>query len=144
MFTSVQSQALSSIGCSAQELFDFVEDAIRYGEPDYETALLVTAVRRDYFLNVLNAIQATCQVDMATLPPKSAQLGGIVWLPRAIEKAKAKLRGEMPPDLMYTCGGDREFFERVKMHPADFLKLVWDTEGDLNRILNKVKASIGG
>jgi hypothetical protein len=57
-------------------------------------------------------------------------LGGIVWLPRAIDKARAKLEGRLPDDLFYPCGGDRrmlrelgigrvEFFEIVRDHPTD-------------------------
>ncbi|MFN7140584.1 MAG: hypothetical protein ACK4UN_14695, partial [Limisphaerales bacterium] len=45
---------LASIGCSPQELFDLVEDYVRVGEPSYEMALLVTAVRREYFIVVQN------------------------------------------------------------------------------------------
>ena len=53
-------------------------------------------------------------VDMEQLPAKAAQVDGIAWLPRIIAKARAKLRGEMPPDLMYDCGGDRDFLERAR------------------------------
>lgn len=138
MFDERQRAELATIGCSAQELFDFVEDFIRYGEPDYETALLVTAVRRDYFLTVQGGVASTRLVDMSTLPPKPASVAGISWLPRAIAKAKAKLRGEMPAELMFTCGGDREFFERVKIHPADFLRVVWSAGEDDDRVVRYV------
>ena len=50
LFSKKELEFLASIGCSAQELFDFIDDKARYGEPDYETTLLTTAVRRDYFM----------------------------------------------------------------------------------------------
>ena len=43
---------LQSIGCKPREMFDFVEDLVDEGTPSESTALLVTAVRRDYFLTV--------------------------------------------------------------------------------------------
>ena len=53
---------------------------------------------------------------------------GIEWLPRLILKAKAKLRGELPPSLMYCCGGDRAFFQKHDVLPAEFLAMVWRNE----------------
>ena len=47
-----------------------------------------------------------------------------------IPKTKAKLRGELPPSLMYCCGGDRRFFQEYNIHPAEFLSLVWRQEGN--------------
>jgi len=43
---------LDSIGTSAQELYDFVEDWVEDGEPDFETVAAMTNVRRAYFLTV--------------------------------------------------------------------------------------------
>jgi hypothetical protein len=80
---------------------------------------------------------------MDTLPAKTAEADGIAWLPRIIEKARWKLRGEMPPDLMYGCGGDRQFLSRVKMGMAEFLSLVRESGDDNRRILNVVKKSAG-
>lgn len=129
---------LASIGCSTQELFDFVEDFVRGGEPSFEIVLLITAVRRDYFLVVQKGIPSRNLLDMDTLPPKSAELAGIRWLPRIIEKAKAKLRGEMPAELMYGCGGDRPFLESVNVEPSEFLRLVWSAEKDTQKIVDYV------
>ena len=53
--TVVGSEALAfldSIGTSAQELYDFVEDWVEDGEPDFETVAAMTDVRREYFLTV--------------------------------------------------------------------------------------------
>jgi hypothetical protein len=76
---------------------------------------------------------------MDSLPAKTAEVDGIPWLPRLIEKARAKLRGEMPPELMYGCGGDRPFLRRMNVELAEFLRLVWDAKNDERRILDYVK-----
>ncbi len=143
LFNATEIAFLASIGCTAQELFDFVEDGSRGGDPTYDTVLLITAVRRDYFLTVQHGKLSTTVIDMDDLPPKSAELGGIAWLPRIIEKAKAKLRGEMPPDLMYGCGGDRPFLRGKNIHLADFLRYVWATDGDPKKVLEYVKRQSG-
>ncbi len=142
LFDPAQKAALATIGCSTQELFDFVEDCVQCGEPDYEFALLVTAVRRDYFLTVQQGTPSSRVLDMNQLPSKQAAVAGIAWLPRLIEKARAKLRGEMPPELMYGCGGDRPFLESVNVHPADFLRLVWAAGEDSERIVKTVQESM--
>lgn len=134
---------LATIGCTAQELFDFVEDFVRGGEPDFATVLLVTAMRRDYFLTIQRGKPSTRVIDVGELPPKRASLDGIVWLPRIIEKAKAKLRGEMPAELMYLCGGDQQFLKSVNVHPADFLRVVWAAGEDRQTIVDYVKISAG-
>ena len=143
MFGAEDVSFLATIGCTAQELFDFVDDAQRYGEPDFATAVAVAAIRRDYFLEVLQGQPTGHTVDMEQLPAKAAQVDGIAWLPRIIAKARAKLRGEMPPDLMYDCGGDRDFFERMKMSAPAFLTLVWESGDDERRIIDAVKKSAG-
>jgi hypothetical protein len=111
---------LESIGCKKRELFDFVEDFVDEGEPSPGTALLIAAARRDFFL-----------VDQ-----KGEELSGIPYLPRILVKARAKLRGELDPDLMYGCGGDRNFLAKNGgIHPADFLRHVWASDGDDAKIL---------
>ncbi len=130
---------LAHIGQTPQELYDFAEDHARGGEPDWETLLLISAVRRDYFFTVQKSKTSKRVLDMAALPPKDAELDGIPWLPRLIEKAEAKLRGEMPADLMYDCGGDRQFFKKHGRHPADFLRVTWAAQGDARKILRYVR-----
>ena len=139
LFSKGELEFLASIGCSAQELFDFIDDLARYGEPDYETTLLTTAVRRDYFRLVQNGVPSSKQVDMDALPAKKDEVDGIAWLPRLIEKAWAKLRGEMPPDLMYGCGGDRPFLRSMNVELAEFLRLVWICGDDKRRVVEYVK-----
>jgi len=139
MFQKEDVVLLAGIGCTAQELFDFVDDGQRYGEPDYNTALAVAEIRRQYFLEVLRGRASGRTIRMDDLPAKSAEVDGIAWLPRLIEKARAKLRGEMPDDLMYGCGGDRAFFQRVHMTAPEFLKLTWASGADDRRIIETVK-----
>ena len=139
LFPPADEKFLATIGCSAQELFDFVEDFVQGGEPDFGTTLLITSVRRDYFLSEQGGMPSGKLVDMDTLPPKQAAAGGLPWLPRIIVKARAKLRGEMPPDLMFCCGGDRAFLESVDIHAADFLRYVWAAGGDDQKIIEWVQ-----
>jgi hypothetical protein len=135
---------LAGIGCTAQELFDFVDDSLNYGDLDYETALAVTEIRRRYFLEVMHGKPTGSVVPMSTLPAKSAKVDGIAWLPRLIAKARIKLRGEMEPDLMYGCGGDRPFLREHNLALPEFLQLVWDKGDDDRAIVEAVKAASRG
>ena len=131
---------LASLGHTEQEFFDFVEDYAKGGEPSLETALKIAAVRRDYFLKEQNGIISTHLIAMDNLPSKDMKIEGIAWLPRLIPKAEAKLRGEMPPDLMYGCGGDRKFFQTHHIDAAEFLRKVWSAQGNPAEIIAWVKA----
>lgn len=138
-FNSDETGFLASIGCTPQELYDFAEDANNYGEPSFADALLIASARRDYFL-VVQAGKATGHtIAVEDLPAKDAAVAGFAWLPRIVQKAHAKLRGEMPPDLMYGCGGDRRFLKSVNIHPADFLRMVWWAQDDNEKIVAYVK-----
>ena len=139
-FTEAQETYLVSIGMTPQELYDFAEDHAKYdGDPDFETVLLIAAARRDYLLTAQHGQSSEHVVSVDDLPPKDARLGGIPWLPRLIKKAEAKLRGEMPADLMYGCGGDRRFCQEHGIHPADFLRHVWASAGDEQKVLTYVQ-----
>jgi len=117
---------LSSIGCRQREFFDFVEDFGDDGDPLPSTALLVAAVRRDYFLSEQGGITSTNVLSPSDLPTFGDAIAGIHYLPRIVAKARAKLRGELDPDIMFCCGGDRKFFrEHGGIPPADFLRHVW-------------------
>jgi hypothetical protein len=135
---------LLSSGCSVQELYDFVEDAVDYGEPEFETVLEVQMIRRDYFLGVLQGQWTGQVVPMSALPLKTDAVDGIAWLPRLIVKARLKLRGEMPSDLMYGCGGDRPFLRRMGLTLSGFLELVRDCGDDDAAIVEAVKRSRDG
>ena len=135
---------LRSIGCTAQELYDFIDDLARYGEPAFETVLLTTSVRRDYFLIEQDGRWEEKQISMDDLPAKKDEVDGSAWLPRLIEKARAQLRGTMPPDLMYGCGGDRPFLREMNVELSEFLSLVWCAGDDNRRIINYVKQKRDG
>lgn len=130
---------LASIGTSVQELYDFVEDRVEDGEPDFDTVAAMTDVRRLYFLTVQKGNPADTMIPSASLPSGYAKLGGYRWLPRIIAKARAKLRGELAPDIMFGCGADRPFLRSVNVEPAEFLKIVWDAGTDDDVILNAVQ-----
>jgi hypothetical protein len=131
---------LKSIGYGEQEFFDFVEDFARDGQPTLETALKIAAVRRDYFTEVQKGKTSSHKISMENLPAKDAEVEGIPWLPRLLPKAEAKLRGEMPSDLMFGCGGDRKFFKTHQIDPAEFLRKVWKANGKHTEVISWVKA----
>ncbi len=130
---------LDSIGTSAQELYDFVEDGVEDGEPGFDAVAAMTDVRRTYFLTVQEGKPSDTVIPSATLPSGYAELGGYRWLPRIIAKARAKLRGELAPDIMFGCGADRPFLRSVNMEPAEFLKTVWNAGTDDRLILDAVE-----
>ena len=101
MFEADEVAFLESIGCSAQELFDFVDDHVCCGDINYDDVVAVTAIRHDHFKNELHSQCASRRMGMDEFPAKTDEVEGIPWLPRLITKARAKLRGELPADLMY-------------------------------------------
>ncbi|MEI6351963.1 MAG: hypothetical protein WCP06_12755 [Verrucomicrobiota bacterium] len=135
-FTPEETEFLAEIGAHPMELYDYAEDAEAL---DWETALLIVSVRRDYYLHFLHRAPSGPRLTMGQFPAKDAELDGIPWLPRLILKAKSRLRGEMPLDMMYCCGGDRRFFKQHDIHPADFLRFVWASNGDDARLLEYVR-----
>jgi hypothetical protein len=138
MFMKKEEDFLRSIGATPQEVFDFVEDWCDAGEPDPETVLSITRIRRDYFLNDQQG-QYSKYVKITDLfPPREASLAGLEWFPRIIEKARAKLYGELPSDLMYGCGADRRFLKKVNVSPVEFLQTVWEAGDDVDLIVKFV------
>jgi hypothetical protein len=131
---------LASIGLQAIDVYDYAEDFVTRGEPNFETFLMVSEARRDYFLTVQEGKPSGNTLDSSTLPPKTDEAVGIVWLPRIIPKAIAKLRGELPPETMYGCGGDRNFFKENNIHPAEFLRVAWAYENETSKLIDWVVA----
>jgi hypothetical protein len=129
-FDANEKAFLAANGITPQHLYDYAEDHLNGGEPGYDRALAIELIRRDYFLNAQHGKASARVLDESSLPPKDAAVQGISWLPRIIPKTKAKLRGELPPSLMYSCGGDRRFFKEHDIHPAEFMSLVWRHEND--------------
>lgn len=131
---------LESIGYKPRELFDFVEDLVDDAAPTESTALLIAAVRRDYFLSVQNGKLSNKEITVNDLPTFGDMLDGEAYLPRILTKARAKLRGELDPDIMFGCGGDRKFLrEHGNIHPADFLRHVWASGDDDTHIAEYVR-----
>lgn len=139
-FDTGEQAFLAANGLRAQDFYDYAEDQLNGGEPGYDRALAIETVRRDYFLNAQAGRPSARTLDDSALPPKDAAVEGISWLPRLIPKSKAKLRGELPGSLMYSCGGDRRFFKQHDIHPAEFLALVWRHEHDDAAIVRWVVA----
>jgi len=133
---------LGSIGYKVREFFDFIEDFADEGSPSPTTALLIAAVRRDYLNVIQNGVKSDVEITRNELPTFGDALEGMTYLPRIIKKAEAKLKGELDPDMMYGCGGDRSFLAKNgNIHPADFLRNVWAADGDHSKIVAYVKAS---
>jgi hypothetical protein len=134
---------LRSIGCQPREFYDFVEDFYDEQEPAPSTALLIASVRRDYFLTKQNGQLSSRVISRDELPTFGDTLDGIAYLPRLITKARGKLRGELDPDIMYGCGGDRNFLaQHGNIHPADFLRQVWSAGEDDTKIAAYVLAQM--
>ncbi|MDP0492370.1 MAG: DUF5069 domain-containing protein [Verrucomicrobiota bacterium JB023] len=135
---------LESIGYKPRELFDFVEDWVDDNAPHPTTALLVASVRRDYLNVVQEGKLSSHEITTKDLPTFGDELGGLTYLPRIIKKARHKLAGELDPDIMFGCGGDRKFLrQNGDIHPADFLRNVWAAGDDDEQILAYVKSQKG-
>lgn len=129
---------LASIGLNTMDVYDYAEDFITRDEPDFETFLMICEARRDYFLTMQAGQLSEQKIASDALPPKDAEIRGITWLPRIMPKAFAKLRGELPPETMYGCGGDRRFFKENDIHPAEFLRAAWAYEDDESKLVDWV------
>ncbi len=140
-YTEADQAFLAYIGYQPREFFDFVEDTCDSGDPGAGMSLLVAAVRRDYLHHVMGGETSATVLRPNDLPGRGEALGGITWLPRIIAKARAKLRGELDPDIMYGCGGDRSFLSSNGLAMDEFLRVVWASDGDDDAILAFVKAS---
>lgn len=139
-FQQAELNFLQANGITAQEMFDYAEDYVSGGDPDFTSMAMVTDIRRSYFLDKMQGQTTGKTVDSSTLPGKTQTLEGIEWLPRIIAKAKAKLHGELDPDTMYGCGGDRKFLSTNDIHPAEFLRLVAAHENNEQAIVDWLKA----
>jgi hypothetical protein len=139
-YTKEDLSFLSSIGYKPRELFDFVEDLADESVPSESTALLIAAVRRDYFIAVQDGQHSKKEITRDGLPTFGDTLADITYLPRIITKARAKLKGELNPDVMFGCGGDRKFLnDHGNIPAADFLRNVWAAGTDDLKIANYVK-----
>jgi Domain of unknown function (DUF5069) len=140
-FSDDEKDFLASIGLRPINVYDYVEDFVTSGEPDWETFLLIAAARRDHFLFEQKGLANPEEIRPDQLPPKRATLDGIPWLPRIIQKARCFLEGALCHDIMYCCGGDRHFLREHGLHPADFLRAVATAKDDDQKILSFVNES---
>ena len=139
-YNSEDREFLAQIGCQPREFFDFVEDFGSDGIPSISTALLVAAVRRDYFHTVQKGIPCAEILTGEDVPTFGEELEGMAYLPRLLAKGRAKLRGELDPNLMFCCGGDRNFLKNHgDIHPADFLRHLWASGADNQKITTWIK-----
>jgi len=138
-FTPQETAWLASIGIRPINVYDYAEDMAKYGEPSWETALLIAAARRDYFLHHQHGETSSTVTEAEELPAKTDELEGIAWLPRIIRKAQCFLEGGLCHDIMYGCGGDRRFLKEHDVHPADFLRIVWAAGGDPGKVLARIR-----
>ena len=65
---------LASVGYKRRELFDFIEDYVDGGVPTPSTALLVAAVRRDYFLVEQGGNASDKEINRDDLPSRDEEL----------------------------------------------------------------------
>lgn len=146
-FLPEECQFLSTIGCTANELYDYVKDYATLGAPSPSTILLIVATRRCFFLTSQRGISGNAEpVTENDLPAETDDFQEIVYLPRLMRKAEAKLHGTLGDGLMYYCEKDREFLRtHGDIHPADFLQLTWTAHGDRQRmvtaVMNAMKAA---
>jgi hypothetical protein len=71
--------------------------------------------------------------------PRSRQLvmGGVPWLPRITDKARAKLRGTIG-DYIYPCPADRKFLEKLGITADEFTAIIASTSTD-QEVVAKVR-----
>lgn len=131
---------LYSIGYKPREFFDFVEDFGDEGMPSPTTAVLIASVRRDYFITIQKGELSDEILTPDELPDRAEDWGGFTWLPRIVAKARGKLRGELHPEIMFGCGGDRAFLSQHMIHPADFLRVVWAAQDNDEAVIQYVAA----
>lgn len=139
-FSSKEQEAIAANGWRTQDFFDYAEDLADWGEPTYEVAQSIEQARREYFLHMMDGKPSSHKISTSELPAKTDSLGGIKWLPRILPKARGKLRGELPDEIMYCCGGDRNFLQTHDIHPSEFLRVVWANWDDDQGVLDFVKA----
>ena len=63
---------LATIGCSTQELFDFVEDSINWDDVEYDQVEGVTELRCDHFVNCLLYTSPSPRDQRGSRMPSSA------------------------------------------------------------------------
>lgn len=131
---------LKSIGYQPAEMHGYVREFAEKGAPSPSTALLIAAVRRNYFLNAMRGISGNAKpIKAADLPAETEEFQEIAYLPRIIRKAEAKLYGILAPEIMYGDEKDREFLRtHGGFHLADFLQLAAMARSDRQKLVSAV------
>src|ERR1051326_2453925 len=127
LFTAQDRAFLRSIGSKPIEMFDACDDFDTSGAPTFEESLRIHEIRRDHFLNGQHGKFPPLKTDYRA---RDSQLGGIRWLPRAIDKARAKLEGTLADELYYPCGSDRRMLSDLGLGRVEFFKIVRDNPTD--------------
>jgi hypothetical protein len=73
-FSADERAWLTSVGLRPINLYDWAEDMVSAGEPDWNTVLLIAAARRDYFLVHQKGVTANTVTEAAELPAKTEEL----------------------------------------------------------------------
>ena len=129
-FDEGELETLAGLGLGVMDIYDYVEDFVSRGEPDFASFMMITAERVFYFRDEMEGKLSDHKIAESDLPAKTDKVGGVAWLPRILEKAKGKLRGELPSEIMYGCGGDRKFAKSHEFHLAEFLNKVRYSDSD--------------
>jgi hypothetical protein len=127
LFTEADRSFLASIGSKPIEMFDACDDYLGDGVPTPDETLRIHEIRCEHFLRVQRAKNPPLKEDVRA---RNAELGGIVWLPRAIDKARAKLEGRLPDELFYPCGGDRQMLNQLGIGRVEFFEIIRDHATD--------------
>jgi len=131
---------LLSIGNRAAELYPYIQSYALTGEPSPSSVLLITNVRRSFFINSQRSIHCKANpITEADIAKPDEEYQGIHYMPRIIDKAQGKLHGTLDPSIMYGCAQDRAFLSTLtNMHPSNFLSLIWSAHGDKHKVITAI------
>lgn len=143
-FLPEEVKILADMGYQPAEMHAYIQEYAVKGDPSPSTILLIAAARRSFFLTQQRGISGNARpVRAIDLPPETDDFQEIVYLPRIISKAAAKLFGTLDPAIMYYDEKDRLFLrEHGNIHPADFLYLTWQAHGDKQKMVSTVLNAI--
>lgn len=139
LFDAKDRAFLRSIGSKPIEMFDACDDFLNGGVPTPAETLRIHEIRREHFHNHQGGKFPPLKTDVRG---RDSQMGGIRWLPRAIDKARAKLEGRLGDELYYPCGGDRGMLTELGLGRVEFFEIVRDNPTDeavLREVLKRRK-----
>jgi predicted PurR-regulated permease PerM len=82
-------------------------------------------------------------LDLRTTAPRrwSDELGGIRWLPRMIDKARAAMKGTLGDYLYGQSPMDRSLLRAIGISYKDFTRIVRESHGDDDLVLEKLETA---